>query len=49
MEWIVEPLTGFKDLIPVLNVDCAGALNQCSCSKGLMVCDCTKGLQVGVE
>lgn len=49
MEWIVEPLTGFNDLIPSLNVNCGGGLNQCSCSKGLIVCECTQGLQVSPD
>ncbi len=49
MEWLVEPMNNFKDLIPSLNANCVGGLNQCTCSRGLIVCECTQGLQVSAD
>lgn len=39
MEWIVEPMNNFKNLIPVILEDCPNTWYQCSCTGGLNVCD----------
>jgi hypothetical protein len=49
MEWIVEPLNNFKDLIPILSETCPSVLNQCTCTGGLASCTCQKGLQVSPQ
>lgn len=49
MEWIVEPMNNFKDLIPGLNADFLDGINECTCTQGLLFCSCTKGLLVKID
>lgn len=49
MDWIIEPLSGFKALEPISADSCTGEgtkLNHCSCTGGLVVCKCKGGLVV---
>ncbi len=38
MEWIVEPLKGFKGIIDYPAEACPHTWNECSCTAGLWVC-----------
>lgn len=49
MEWIVDPLNNFRDLILGVSENCPDVWNQCTCQGGLVSCTCRKGLQVSPQ
>jgi hypothetical protein len=49
MDWIAQPMTGFRSLDMMMADTCTGdgtKLNSCSCTGGLVVCQCSGGLTV---
>lgn len=42
MDWLIEPIAGFKEIVTVATEGCtAGAtLNSCSCGGGMVMCTC---------
>ncbi|GEM_PF-2187977 len=48
MNWIVEPLSGFKAFEPIAGDTCdgGGTLHHCQKKGGLIVCTCTGGLVI---
>jgi hypothetical protein len=45
MEWIIEPLKGFKEIVPVLNDSCS-QWAVCTCTGGLIVCSGKGSLEI---
>lgn len=48
MDWIIEPISGFSGLNPLLaEGSCrdGATLRSCSCTGGLLICDCSGGLK----
>ncbi len=46
MEWIIEPVKGFKEIVPVLNGNCETQWAVCTCTGGLIVCSGKGSLEI---
>jgi len=47
MNWIMEPLNGFKTIGTIFADDgCTSTWSQCNCAFGLATCSCSSGLVV---